>query len=222
MPPNDGLIRSEARRGSSQLALVCLICLIGAGGCATRHGTDVLPIAAETYPEAFETALDVAGDFGLPPAIRNRRSGLIETEPLVAASLAEPPRIDRPGGDRLENTISFRRRRARFEFSPADLEPGEAEEGLTGPDLLATESRPRDMTEEAGPLELRVRVYLEQAHSLGTRRSTWSRRLTTRMRMIEEDSEGADVVSGLFWTPVARDEDLERRLLAAIRHRLRD
>jgi hypothetical protein len=221
MPRNDGLIRSEARRGSSRLPLSCLICLIGAGGCAARHETDVLPLAAERYPQAFETALDVAGDFGLPPAIRNRRSGLIESEPLVAASLAEPPRIDRPGGDQLENTISFRRRRARFEFSPAGLEP-EGERRLTGPDLLATESEPRDLTEEAGPLELRVRVYLEQAHSPGTRRSTWSRRLTTRMRIIEEDEEGADAVSGLFWTPVARDEDLERRLLAAIERRLID
>ena len=189
-------------------------------GCATSQGPAFLAIQAEAYSDAFDAAVEAAAVVGLTPTVRDRRSGVIETEPRIAGSVLEPWRTDNASfAQAIENTISFQRRRARFEFTRAGFRPREAAEGsLTGPDLFATQETGVDLSRHTGPLELRVWVYVERAYSPGLRRSTWTRAKTTRTRIIPAEDEEA--LPALYWTPVRRDEAYERRLLAAVERAL--
>ena len=89
---------------------------------------------------------------------------------------------------------------------------------LAGLDAGATDflNKPCELTE----LELRVRVYVGRAHTLGIRRATWSRSSTTRATIDAPASDGE--IPAQFWTPVSRDEAFERRLLATVDHALQD
>ncbi len=196
-----------------------LICGV-VSGCATSEGPAFLTIQAEAYADAFDAAVEAAAAAGLSPIVRDRRSGVIETEPRVAGSVLEPWRTDNASfAQAMENTIAFQRRRARFEFTPAGFRPREpAEASLTGPDLFAQHDAEVDLSRRAGPLELRVWVYVERAYSPGLRRSTWTRARTTRTRIIPADDEQA--LPTRYWTPVHRDEAYERRLLAAVERAL--
>ncbi len=189
-------------------------------GCATSQGPAFLTIQAEAYADAFDAAVEAAAVVGLTPTVRDRRSGVIETEPRIAGSVLEPWRTDNASfAQAMENTITFQRRRARFEFTPAGFRPREpAEAPLTGPDLFAQHDAEVDLSRLAGPLELRVWVYVERAYSPGIRRSTWTRARTTRTRIILADDEKA--LPTQYWTPVRRDEAYERRLLAAVERAL--
>ena len=196
----------------ASLAALCWL----QGGCAAPAGEDVLAIGPGQYEAAFDAAVDVARANGLSAALRDRRCGLIETDPAVTPSLLEPWHVDgATPATRMDNTIAHQRRVARFEFTPAGfIPPGEGElEALTGPDVLGLEPQRPDLTQTVGPLELRVWVYVERAHDPGLRRDTWSRRNTTRTRIVEPDGE---TLPATFWTPVARDRAFERRQLAAI------
>jgi hypothetical protein len=203
--------------------LLPLLLIASPGGCAKAPGPDLLRIDAGSYHEAFDAAMEASRINGLPLALRDRRGGVIETEPAFAASILEPWRDDNATlGQSFENTIAFQRRRARFEFAP----PGAAPPSLpptadptTDPDLLGIETRDLDLTAYAGDLELRVLVIVERAHAMGVRRSTWSRRSTSRA-MIDAPASDGDIPAN-FWTPVSRDEAFERRLLAAVDQVLR-
>lgn len=211
-----------------------LLLIASLGGCAKGPGPDLLRIDAGSYPEAFDAAMEASRINGLPLALRDRRSGVIETEPAFAASILEPWRDDNATlGQSLENTIAFQRRRARFEFAPAGAAlptvpptappaapPAAADDPLEGPDLLGVETRQLDLSAYDGALELRVQVIVERAHTMGVRRSTWSRRSTTRATIDAPASDGD--IPASFWTPVSRDEAFERRLLAAVDNALRN
>ncbi len=196
-----------------------LICAI-VSGCATSQGPTFLTIQSEAYADAFDAAVEAAAVAGLSPTVRDRRSGVIETEPRIAGSVLEPWRNDNASfAHAMENTITFQRRRARFEFTPAGFRPREpAEAPLTGPDLFAMDDAEVDLSRLAGPLELRVWVYVERAYSPGIRRSTWTRAKTTRTRIVPAEDETA--LPTRFWMPVRRDEAYERRLLAAVERAL--
>ncbi len=189
-------------------------------GCATSQGPAFLTIQAEAYADAFDAAVEAATVAGLSPIVRDRRSGVIETEPRIAGSVLEPWRNDNASfAQAIENTITFQRRRARFEFTPAGFRLREAAEApMTGPDLFATQDTEVDLSRLTGPLELRVWVYVERAYLPGIRRSTWTRAKTTRTRIIPAEDEKA--LPSLYWTPVRRDEAYERRLLAAVERAL--
>jgi hypothetical protein len=195
---------------------------VGLGACSTPEAREVLRIEAGQYGAAFEAAVEAARDAGMPPIVRDRRGGIIETEPEIAASLLEPWRLDGATlAARLENTLAFQRRRMRFEFAPAGFraDAAGADEALSGPDLLDLEDHRADLTRLDEPVELRVRVYLERAHEPGLRLDPWSRRLTTRTKILL-DGEEPRPLDETFWTPVARDRALEQRMLAAIEKRL--
>lgn len=189
-------------------------------GCATSQGPAFLTIQAEVYADAFDAAVEAAAVVGLTPIVRDRRSGVIETEPRIAGSVFEPWRDDNASfAQAIENTITFQRRRARFEFTPAGFRPREpAEASLTGPDLFALHGAEVDLSRLAGPLELRVWVYVERAYSPGRRRSTWTRAKSTRSRIVPTPDDEA--LPRRYWTPVRRDEAYERRLLAAVQSAL--
>ncbi len=206
------MIRSRPVRnaGSALTATVVVLC-----GCGAAPGPRSLTIQAGDYAKAFDAAVEAAREAGLPAVYRDRRSGLVETAALPGGSILEPWTTDNPTlGAALESTIAYQRRRARFEFRPEGA-PGAAPPP-PAPDLLAVGPPPADLTQQGGPLVLEVRVVLERAYSAGIRRDTWSRALTTRARIIHAgERDDPD-----FWTPVARDGDFERRLLARVREKL--
>ena len=189
-------------------------------GCATSQGPDFLSIDSQRYSDAFDAAVEAARVAGLSPIVRDRRSGLIETEPRIAGSVLEPWRDDNASFTQaIENSITFQRRRARFEFAPVIFQPDQAPDAqLTGPDLFGTQAAEIDLSRHTGPLELRVWVYVERSYTPGLRRSTWTRANTTRTRIVPAEDDGA--LPRQYWTPVHRDEAFERRLLTAVQSAL--
>ncbi len=215
----------EAVPHAGRAARRCAVALFAvwsglAAGCASAGGPQVLRIESRDYHAAFDAAVEAGRSHGMPPSMRDRRRGVVQTEPSISGSFIEPWRgAGDSWSERLENTLSFQRRRARFEFSPAGFRPAEPQaEPLTGPDLFGTRTPPVDLPGHEGPLELRVWVFIERASAPGLRRRTWTRRKTTRTIIVRPET--GEVVPAVFWTPVARDPDLERRLLADVIRRL--
>jgi hypothetical protein len=196
------------------------------GGCSHPTGPEVLTINAGGYSAAFDAALDVTRDRGMPASLRDRRSGIIDTDPCISGSIVEPWRTDNSGiSQSLENSIAFQRRRARFEFIPVGLvtprpDTGSTSQpGFTGPDVVGIDQSQTDLTTSTDDLELRVWVFVERAYTPGLRRSTWTRRETTQSKIItpEGDPPLPDVQ---YWVPVKRDVAYERRLLGEIQKQL--
>ena len=207
-----------------------ILILAGVGdlhGCSAPTGPELLTISSAQYPAAVDAAVEAARRDGLRPALRDRRSGVIETEARVAGSVFEPWRTDNASlGQAVDHTVAYERRRARFEFVPVGFQPdstAQTEQGepLPGPDVIGTEVQPVDLTQTQGELELRVWVYVERANNPGLRRGTWSRRSTTIALLVAPEGETWQS-TGVFWTPVARDTACERRLLAAVQASLGD
>jgi len=191
------------------------------GGCTAKPGPQVLTIAPEQYDDAFSAAVEIARRDGLLAAFQDRRAGVIDTEPVRAATVFEPWRSDNAStGEAFENTLGLQRRKARFEFAPVGFhEPDSSDDAPTGPDLLGLDAPPLDLTQSDQPLELRVWVYTERAHTPGMRRSTWTRRKTTRSELVVPENE-AGLPGGQFWTPLSRDQAYEERLLAGVQKML--
>lgn len=191
---------------------------LAASGCAAQPQADVLLIDAGAYREAFDAAVEAGRSQGMPPALRDRRRGVIETEPRYAGSILEPWRTDNETlGQAVESTIAFQRRRARFEFTAPRLRPDEP--GGAGPDLLATRSAAMDLTQYDGLLELRVMVFVERSYTPGLQYDTWSSVNTSRA-VIDSPSSPAEAGTEQYWAPVTRDVDYEHRLLAGVRSTL--
>lgn len=184
------------------------------GGCRQSAGPEMLAISGPQYALAFDAAVDAARAQGMPATLRDRRSGVIETESRIAGSLLEPWRTDNASlNQTLENTLALQRRRARFEFTPLGLNPAS--------DQVPTQpSEPHlDLSQHEGDLVLRVWVFVERAHNAGLRRSTWSRSKTTISQLAVPEGESG-LPAGQFWTPVARDLAYERRLMEQVQSAL--
>ncbi len=183
-------------------------------GCAKPpQGPAFLTIESARYQEAFDAAMAASRANDMSPTLRDRRLGVIDTEPSIAGSVIEPWR---PGNDSLsqawENTLVFQRRRARFEFTPASFrEPPGSGVG----DLLGVAGSPLDLTTYEGAVELRVSVVVERSFTPGIRRDTWSSAGTTHTVILRPVSS-PDTPTRPFWTPVTRDTAFERRLLAEV------
>ncbi|MCZ6836899.1 MAG: hypothetical protein O7G85_14075 [Planctomycetota bacterium] len=225
--------------------LLILLTSLALTGCAPSEGPSFLVIDQSIYHKAFDAADEAIRAVSMPPTLRDRRSGIIETEPRIAGSILEPWRSDNASFDQaMENTISFQRRRVRIEFTPAGFDPSTLDEDvpLPGPDLLGLESTPWDLTTHEGEIELRVWVYLERSYTFGVRRSPWSKRYREQMTIIETNDvsqstsgtgtpadpasldafkdEDRRRIKTAHWTPVSRDPAFERWLLEEIRKRL--
>ncbi len=169
--------------------------LLAAAGCAAqRPPPELLRIDAASYQQAFDAAIETARRHGMPPELRDRRGGIIETQPVLAASWLEPWR----SGASRESTVTMERRRVRFEFVAADP-------WVPAPDLL----------EHRGPIDLRVWVLVDRAYSPGVRRDTWSRVLTTRAT-VTRPGLAHPVPSTDFWETIHRDLPLESEFLAEV------
>ena len=193
-------------------------------GCASSAGPDVVTVTPGQYEAAFDAAMDAARAQGMEPTLRDRRSGVIETGPVLVGSVLEPWSGDNTSvAQAWDNTLAFHRRRARFEFAPvgyrtpaeADAEVSLAADGvLTGPELLNDDPMV-DLTRTGVDLEVRVWVFVERSHTVGVRRSTWSRRQTRKAFEASPDPKWEERPL-TFWEPVARDDAAERRLLAEV------
>ena len=207
----------------TMLALVMLLAALA--GC-TSDGPAFLTVEPGGYDRAFDLAVEAAREAGMTAMLRDRRGGIIETDARIAGSVLEPWRTDNDSfGQALENTMSFQRRRARFEFVPAGfIEPMiDPDAPLVGADPSSGVGPPFDLTEYDGPVELRAWVYVERAHRPGLRRSTWSRRQSEYVIDPQQQDEPRVDNVGVrrggrqtSWTPIDRDQAYERRLLAVV------
>lgn len=195
------------------------LALAGLWGCeAAPRGDEFLIVPPERYGDAFDAAVAAARDAGLPPAVRDRGAGLIETQTKVAGSLFEPWLFGEESLDQAaENTILFQRRRARIEFTvPSQPLPPirDADEPLPGASVPGRHAvEPLDVASADEPLEVRVKVYLERAFVPGRKLSTYSRTLsTTYTDPLRRERE--------TWTPVGRDAEWESRILADLGRRM--
>jgi len=148
---------------------------------------------------------------------------VIATDPSPAPTLLEPWRWGGAGDASLENTLSARRRRARVEFQPASFTAApDHGERLEGPDLLHMASPEQDLTRSSDEaLLLRVWVYLEEADTVGAQRSAWTRERSARAVVLEDDGTGrATVTTAVRWRVIARDGEVERKLLRDIEKEL--
>jgi hypothetical protein len=181
-------------------------------GCASNPGggpgggagdqSPALRIASDRYAAVFDAAVEAARQQGMAVSFRDRRGGVIETEPVVGPSLLEPWRAVRStGGQARDDTLAMQRRSARFEFTAQDEKRGQTPFSV-------------DLTDYGGAIQLRVAVVVERLYEPGLRRSTWTRRGTTAAVIVEPEDGRA--MPRRHWTPITRDPVMERRLLKAI------
>ena len=177
-----------------------------AAGCAAPRGPEVLRIDGSRYGQAFDAALAAARRNSMAPELRDRRGGIIETQPVIMGSWLDPWR----SGASLESTFSLERRRARFEFAP--LQPGASGEAA---------EPPPDLSSYPGAVELRVWVVVDRAYSPGLRWDTWSKALTTRATITQPASDPSAPTQE-FWQPLRRDPPMEQRLLSEVQQEISD
>lgn len=206
--------------------------LIGplAGGCASSAaGPSYLAVPRAQYEQAFATACDVARSEGLVPEIADRQTGTISTEPRAAGSVLEPWAWRQlTASDVVAGSFGYERRRASFEFVPVGFKQA-APEGaaplagpvLPGSERLVVTDRSSVDPDGAGDLELRVSVSVERQFRPGYQGTAYTRALGSYSRDVTvEEEDPAPARDRSIWTPVARDERLERELIARIAERI--
>lgn len=199
--------------------------LMPAWGCASdSKGPDFLPVAQDRYDLVFDAACEVARSEGLVPEITDRRAGSIETQARTAGSVIEPwAWKDLTASEVVEGTFGFERRRARFEFVPAGFKPvpPEGTSPLAGPVLPGSErGTGADVARSRNDLELRVSVSIERQFRPGYQGPAYTRSLGTFATDVTVKDDPRAPRDRSLWTPVARDERLERLLLERIAARL--
>ena len=218
------------------------------GGCASPStGPAYLSVPRAQYAEVFDAACDAARAEGLTPELADRQSGVISTQPRAAGSVIEPwTWQDLTASDVIEATFGFERRRAYFEFVPAGFRPvaPEGSAPLAGPVLPGSEREvaPALAVEgdgvgsetarasstvpgaDGGALELRVSVSVERQFRPGYQGTAYTRALGSYARELPParggSAERPASQDRSTWTPVARDERLERALIARIAERI--
>jgi hypothetical protein len=230
---------SRRRRAGSLLAACAVVLSIvgcdtgepAAGSLAGDVPVGVYELDKAAYATAFDEVVALLQDEGFAIAIRDRDGGVVESRPAIAGSLIEP--WNWPGGDigaALDNTVSFQRRRIRFEFLPVGFRPARppGDGALIGPRVPSSPdpagARAIDLASHDGPIELRVWVYIERAFTPHLQRSTWTLTRTTFASdpLAERGAGDGTTRDRSIWTPIGRDESMERIQLAKVRERLAD
>lgn len=212
--------------------LVALLLTVQASmtGCASSEqarveSSSTITIEGVGYSACFDEALLVVRSAGMPPVLRDRAGGVVETAPRIAGSIFEPWRLDNSGlGEGIENTLNFQRRRARFEFVPAGFNPPPVRDSsvLSGPALPGSVADgTQDLRFYEGPIELRVWVYVERSFRPGLQNAAWTRSMTSfSTDSIDRQTAGRTTSDESRWTPVRRDRDYELRLINAFKERV--
>lgn len=199
-------------------------------GCNTMDGPATLTLPSAEYRRAFDACLDAARDAGMPALLADRGIGVIDTTPRHVGSLMEPWRLDSSGLQQTtQATLQYERRRLRFEFVPVGFTlPAAGGQGaLRGPDVPGgREDRARfDLEHYDGPVELRAWVFIERGFTPGLKPGNWSLSLTTTWtdtvtNRVERREEDPATSAPTQWTPVARDDAMERTLMAGVERRM--
>lgn len=201
------------------LALSAVASVLSGLGCAHQvEGPTFLTVSAAQYDLAFDAACKAARDEGLVPEVADHQSKLIDTHGRFAPSLMEPWSWSASTpGDVVEATLGFERRRAHFEFVPTEFKPvaAEAAAPLVGPVLPGSERGTASASAD-GKLELRVTVSVERQFRPGYQGPAYTRSLGSYARDVTAPADPTIARDRSTWTPVARDERLERELIARI------
>jgi hypothetical protein len=214
------------------LAFPALCSVIAAcAGCAsdpaeTAGGaTSYIVVPQSRYAEAFDAACAAAREERLMPEVADRQSGTISTTPRPAGSVAEPwTWHELTASELVEGTLAFERRRAHFEFVPTGFRPAgvDAAAPLPGPSLPgAPRGESTTLSTNGGELELRVSVAVERQFRPGQQGSPYTRSMSSFWLDVtdasaSDDSGDQPLQDRSTWTPIARDERLERVLIARI------
>ena len=227
LEPSPGLGIDLHRCSAGALFAMLLLSSLGGWSTAPHPQASTISIEGLEYSRCFDEVLLVAREAGMPPLLRDRAGGLVETSPRLSGSLFEPWRQDNADFEEvLANTIGFQRRRARFEFVPMGFSPppDDPSLALSGPALPgSTDDEVRDLRTFEGPIELRVWVYVERSFRPGMQNAAWTRSMTTfttnplDTRRAASPDARADQSN---WTPVRRDRAYEARLIEAFIRRV--
>jgi hypothetical protein len=192
---------------------------------AVADTQDLFTIDRSEYVRAFDAAIAMTDDLGMPAEVEDRDGGILETRPRVSGSLIEPWNwANGSVGDATDATVAFLRRRVRIEFFPEGFRaslPGEGDalKGVRTPGSVPPDANGAiDMRRYNGPIEVRVSVFIERAFTPGLQRSTWT---------LSQSSFYADALKARrigpataydrsIWTPIERDREMERRLTAQL------
>ncbi len=181
------------------------------------------PVRAGTILEPWRSDnTSFAGTLEQTAGIRRRRVRIeiFSRAEAEAAALAETaPAAAEPRSDATEPPIEGDDDTMITPPAPA---PAPAPARLRGPRLLAEAGDVQlGPLHASGPLFMRAVVSIEQAHTPGLRRFTWSRLLTTRTIDPEEPIDPGDgVLATSRWTPIGRDHVYERQILDDVARRL--
>ncbi len=190
-------------------------------GCAHEPtGPGFVTVDRAHYQLAFDVASEVAREEGLVPQVVDRRTGSIDTGVLFAGSVMEPWAWQQlTAADVVEGTFGFERRRAHFEFIEVGFRPVAAESTapLAGPVLPgSSRAQSTDIPSGTGELELRVSVSVERQFRPGAQSSAYTRALSSFSKEVTTVDDPAAPRDQITWTPIARDERLERELIDRI------
>ncbi len=221
-------------RLQKRTSMVCRPCAalwalitVGVPGCAADSTQEsYLAVPKGEYERYFLAASEVARAEGLAPELSDRASGTIETEPRLAGSVVEPwAWKELTFTEVIEGTFGFERRRARFEFVPSGFRPiaPEGSAPLAGPVLPGSErGSGADLARASADLELRVSVSVERQFQPGHQGPAYTRSMGSYSRDVTLEkplSASGAPRDRSSWTPIARDERLERILLEKVRER---
>ena len=194
-------------------------------GCAHEPtGLGFITVERGSYELAFDAACEVSREEGLVPQILDRRAGSIDTGVKSAGSVMEPwAWQDLTAADVVEATFGFERRRAHFEFIEVGFRPlaPEGTAPLAGP-VLPGSSRGTgtDVPNAIGNLELRVSVSVERQFRPGYQGPAYTRSLGRFSTDVTTKDDPLAPRDRSNWTPIARDERLERVLIDRIAAKL--
>ncbi|MBI1367797.1 MAG: hypothetical protein GC162_03995 [Planctomycetes bacterium] len=193
--------------GKTFLIIVALALLtLSLGGCAPK-AVDVdnpIDIAVPEYDRVFDAAILVLRERRYVVDRKDRRFGIVTTEPQISASVFEPWRSDNLGNDEtVESTLNFQRHIVRVSVAPA------APEGAA-PNPNAPKDYQLHVIVDIQRRYHPPRQLVTSAMGVVSVRSADSRhRATYTERGLEES----------YWATVGRDELLEQQLVAAILRR---
>lgn len=192
-----------------KLALAILMAWICGHGCAgpTPQVANPIPIAMEEYPSIFDSAMAVLQEAGFSIDRRDRRFGVVTTQPQLTPTVFEPWKPDYNLTDHhVQSTVNFQRRVIRVGI----------EQALGG---ATAESLGKPVT-EAGPnlvMRVTVTIYQQQHPEIPPPNTVVSTVSFTdgkagRSRAVVSERG----VEKPFWQAAGRDENLEKHLVAMI------
>ncbi len=73
-----------------RLAFITTCCVLATGCAKPPQGPAFLTIESARYREAFDAAMAASRANDMSPSLRDRRLGVIDTEPSIAGTVIEP------------------------------------------------------------------------------------------------------------------------------------